>query len=72
MNRLTSRSRRTVVLNAVLSLVLILVVLQLWLLAATIDASLGGDDSVVWPAAIASGACFALNGFLLRYARRLW
>ena len=32
-----------------------LVVLQLWLFTATMNAYLGGDDLVVWPAAIASG-----------------
>ena len=37
-----------------LAFVLILVVLQLWLLTATMNAYLGGDDAVVWPAAGAS------------------
>ena len=40
-----------------LCFVLILVVLQLWLLTATMNAYLGGDDSVVWPAAAASVVC---------------
>ena len=51
--------------------VLILVVLQLWLLTATMNAYLGGDDAVVWPAAFASLGCFALCVGLLRYLRRL-
>ena len=54
-----------------LAFVLILVVLQLWLLTATMNAYLGGDDSIVWPAALASLACFALTAGLLRYLRRL-
>ena len=51
----------------VLAFVLILVVLQLWLLTATVNAWLGGDTSAVWPAAAASLACFALNLGLLRH-----
>jgi hypothetical protein len=51
--------------------VLILVVLQLWLLTATMNAYLGGDESVIWPATGASVACLALNVGLLRYLRRL-
>jgi hypothetical protein len=47
--------------------VLILVMLQLWLLTATINAWLGGDDSVVWPATAASATCLALNLGLLNY-----
>jgi hypothetical protein len=44
-----------------------LVVLQLWLLTATMNAYLGGDDAVVWPGAAASLACFLLDLGLLRY-----
>ena len=51
--------------------VLITVVLQLWLLTATMNAWLGGDESVVWPAAGASLGCLALNAGLLWYLRRL-
>jgi hypothetical protein len=35
------------------------------------NAYLGGDDRVVWPAALASVACFALNAGLVAYLRRL-
>ena len=51
--------------------VLIVVVLQLWLLTATMNAWLGGDDAIVWPAAAASGACLALNIGLFRYLVRM-
>ena len=51
--------------------VLIVVVLQLWLLTATMNAWLGGDDSVVWPAAAASAAGLALNVGLLNYLGRI-
>ena len=67
MRRNFTREQRTTVVYGILCLVLILVVLQLWLLMATMNASLGGDDSVVWPAALASLACLGLNLGLLRY-----
>lgn len=66
-----SREQRTVIVNAMLAFVLILVVLQLWLLTATTNAYLGGDESVIWPAAGASLACLLLNAGLLRYLYHL-
>ncbi len=65
--RQLTRAQRTTVVTGVLCFVLILVVLQLWLLTATMNAYLGGDDGVVWPALAASAACLALNLGLLRY-----
>ena len=47
--------------------VVVLVVLQLWLLTATMNAYLGGDESAIWPAAVVSAICFLLNLGLLRY-----
>jgi hypothetical protein len=41
--------------------------MQLWLLTATMNAFLGGDDAIVWPAAAASAVCLGLNLGLLRY-----
>ena len=69
--RTFSRAQRTPIVQGMLAFVLILVMLQLWLLTATMNAYLGGDDGVVVPAAIASVACLALNVGLLRYLRRL-
>jgi uncharacterized membrane protein YjjP (DUF1212 family) len=69
--RTFSRSQRTPIVQGMLAFVLILVVLQLWLLTATMNAYLGGDDGVVRPAAFASLLCFFLNVGLLRYMRRL-
>ncbi len=67
MRRPYTREQRTTVVYGILCLVLILVVLQLWLLIATMNAYLGGDLAVVWPAALASLVCFGLNAGLLRY-----
>ncbi len=65
--RQLTRAQRTTVITGVVCFVLILVVLQLWLLTATMNAYLGGDDAAVWPALGASAACLLLNLGLLRY-----
>jgi predicted lysophospholipase L1 biosynthesis ABC-type transport system permease subunit len=65
--RQLTRAQRMTVVTGVICFVLILVVLQLWLLTATMNAYLGGDDAVVWPALGASSACLLLNLGLLRY-----
>ena len=62
-----TREQRTVIIYGILSFALMLVILQLWLLIATMNAYLGGDDAVVWPAAAASIVCLLLNLGLLRY-----
>jgi hypothetical protein len=65
--RFLTRSQQTNIVNGVVCFVLVIVVLQLWLLTATMNAFLGGDSTVVWPALSASAACLALNLGLLRY-----
>jgi Family of unknown function (DUF6755) len=67
MKRPFTRDQRTTIVYGMLGFVLILVILQLWLLTATMNSYLGGDDSIVWPAAISSAGCLALNLGLLRY-----
>jgi hypothetical protein len=66
-----TRAQRATIVNGMLAFVLMLVVLQLWLLTATMNAYLGGDQSVIWPAAGASLACLMLNAGLLRYLYRI-
>jgi len=66
-----ARHQRATVVYGMLGFVMIVVVLQLWLLTATMNAFLGGDDGVVTPAAIVSIVCLALNVGLLRYLHRL-
>src|SRR5260370_36699130 len=61
------RDRRMLVVNGMLCLILVLVVLQLWLLTATMNAYLGGDQEAIWPAALASLVCFGLCVGLLQY-----
>ena len=71
MKRRFTREQRLTIVYGMLCIVLLLVVLQLWLLTATMNAYLGGDEAIIWPAAAASTVCFALNLGLLRYLYKL-
>ena len=62
-----ARHQRKTIVSGILSLVLTLVILQLWLLTATMNAYLGADDSILLPAALASVVCLLWNLGLLRY-----
>lgn len=71
LKRPLSRHERSIIVNGILCIVLTLALMQLWLLTATMNAWLGGDGSIVWPAAMASLTCFLLIAGLLRYVFRL-
>jgi hypothetical protein len=62
-----TRGQRATIVNGMLAFVVMIVILQLWLLTATMHAFLGGDNSLVWPAAGVSVVCLGLNVGLLRY-----
>ena len=66
-----SRDQRTTIVNGMLVFVLIVVILQLWLLTATMNAYLGGDETAIWPAAGVSLLCLLLNVGLWRYLLRM-
>ena len=66
-----TREQRTTIVYGVLCLVLLIVVMQLWLLTATMNGYLGGDQTLIWPAAVVSVLCFALVARLLRYVYRI-
>jgi hypothetical protein len=66
MKPILTRHQKDTVYAGIFCVVGLLVVLQLWLLTATMNAFLGGDDSVVWPAALASAGCLVVNLWLLR------
>ncbi len=71
MKRRFSREQRLTMIYGILCVVLLTVMLQLWLLMATMNAYLGGDHSVIWPAALVSLVCLGLNAGLLRYVFRI-
>jgi hypothetical protein len=66
-----SRKQKTTIVFGILSIVVMMVVLQLWLLTATMNAFLAGQERVIIPAAIASIVCFILNAGLLSYVYRM-
>jgi hypothetical protein len=66
-----SRHERAIIVTGILCIVLTLVLMQLWLLTATMNAWLGGDESIIWPAAFAGSACFVLIAGLLWHLFRL-
>lgn len=65
------RSQRMTIVNGMLAFVIVVVILQLWLLTASMNAYLGGDTSILVPAALVSIGCLALNAGLLWYLFRL-
>ena len=66
MKPILTRRQKDTIFTGIFWVVALLVVLQLWLLTATMNAYLGGDVSVVWPAAAASLGCLLVNLWLLR------
>lgn len=66
-----TRAQKTTIVYGMLCVVLVLVILQLWLLTATMNAFLGGDESIPLPAALVSLVCLLLNIGLFRYLFRL-
>jgi hypothetical protein len=66
-DRSRTRRQRLSIVYGILCIVLVLIVMQLWLLTATMNAFLGGNHAMVWPAAGASVVCLGLNLGLMRY-----
>ncbi len=62
-----TRQQGMTLVTAICWLVGTLVVIQLWLVAAALDALLSNDTEVLWPAAVASAVLFLANGGLLLY-----
>ena len=69
MNRRThfARSQRMTIAAGILFIVILIIILQLWLFVATVNAFLGGDTVVLLPAALVSLVCLGLNLGLLWY-----
>lgn len=66
-----TRKQGSVVFNAVLILVGTLIIMQLWLVAAGLDAHLRGERATPVAAAAASVALLVLNVGLLGYVIRI-
>jgi hypothetical protein len=62
-----TRQQGLTLITALCLLIGVVLVIQLWLVAAALDALLGGETSVLFPSALVSLAMFAFNAGLLWY-----
>jgi hypothetical protein len=60
-----TRRQGLAMITAIVALIATLVILQLWILAATIESLLGGSSRLTVRAAVVQLGLFALNGALL-------
>jgi len=67
---LPQQRRGLTAIDAIAALIVILLIVQIWLLSATLDMYLAGHRETALPGAVVSGilcaACFAMYGFVLR------
>lgn len=63
--------RRRVAVDAAAGFILVLLVVQMWLLTATLESSLAGHHDVALPAFVASGLLFLAGGGVYLFIRRL-
>ena len=66
-----ARRRRRVAIDAAMVLVIIVLVVQMWLLTATLESYLAGHHGVALPGLLSSGALFAVCAFLYRLVLRI-
>ena len=64
-------SRRTQAMVVLLCFVLMIFLVQLWLITLALEEHLAERAQLAWPTFLASGFCFVLNLFLLRYVNDL-
>ncbi len=57
-------------MTAICAFIAVLLVIQIWLVSAALEALLSNDRGVLIPAAIASLVLFAINGGMLVHAVR--
>lgn len=62
-----TRQQGSTLFSAILVLIALLVVIQLWLVAAALDALFARQFAVLLPTAFASGGLFAMTAGLLWY-----
>ncbi len=67
----TPHDRRGTVLDGAAALIAVLLIVQMWLLAATLESFLAGHDEAALPGAIVSAVLFATCVALDRLVERL-
>ena len=70
MNNVTRRRRR-VAIDAVMALVIVVLMVQMWMLTATLESYLAGHHGVALPALLSSVALLGFCGFLYRLVIRV-
>jgi predicted Co/Zn/Cd cation transporter (cation efflux family) len=72
-HNIPQQRRGLTAIDAVMALIVILLVVQIWLLSATLDTFLSGHTETALPGAVVSGvlcaACFAMYAFVRRVDR---
>ena len=72
-HNIPSQRRGLNAIDAITALIVILLLVQIWLLSATLDAYLAGHEETALPGAIVSGilcaGCFAMYVFVRRVDR---
>ena len=66
-----NRDKRMAALNGALWMIMLLVVAQMWLLTATLEAYLAGHHESAVPGAVVSGVLFAACGALALFIGRV-
>ncbi len=68
-------NRGLTAIDGAMALIVVMLIVQIWLLSATLDAYLAGHHDAALPGAIVSGllfaGCAALYGFVARLEKRL-
>lgn len=67
----SKQSRGVTAIDGAMALIVILLMVQIWLLSATMDAYLAGHREVAWPGVIVSGILFAACAGLYLFVRNL-
>lgn len=63
--------RRKTALDGIAAMVVLLLVVQIWVLSATLDAFLAGHSDAALPGAITSGILFAATAGLYWFVHRI-
>ena len=66
-----NRRKGITAIDGAMALIAILLVVQMWLLTATVEAFVAGHDESILPAAVISGIVFAACAGLFIFIRRI-
>ena len=70
-SQFSRQSRGLTAIDGAMALMVILLMVQIWLLSATLDGYLSGHREVALPGAVVSGILFAACGGLYLFVERL-